>query len=92
MSRYQIVGVDPKTEEYLGNTVEVHETFVVIYYPKGSLPFSRREIDNIQKATQKDVVFLPEGTELKVLKVIDKEKRDEEHSSPKNKRQRPRRG
>lgn len=71
MSRYRIVGIDPKTKEYQGNTVEVYDTFVILYYDADEeFPFSDAEIKNLVKATQKDVVLLRRGTELRVVKVL----------------------
>ncbi len=68
-NRYVLIGVDPKTEEQAGNTVEVHETFIALHqnYEIGT---SRDDLQAIVKKTGMDVVLVPLGIELRVVKVI----------------------
>ena len=67
-NRYVLTGVDGDTQDLSGNTVTVHENFVIVRQQQGGI--SLADLKEIKEKTGLDVVLVPVGVELQVLKVI----------------------
>jgi hypothetical protein len=67
--RFQIAAVDPVTDEYFGNVVEVYDTFIS-FTPLPEVTDSYKAATAIRGVTQMDVIVVPRGAELKVLKIL----------------------